>query len=722
MRRKAGSRKKERVRVNWTNDNPPQIRKHIGFVDSWEDSFTMTVEEFEDTLERQRQSKTSTHPFIAPSPQYPPFREQQNFNQEAPAKRRKIEDPIPDIQYVSTSQGDLLTPSEVTNLFITPDVSDAAIQPPVYWTPLPATSSLLCQDTYPISSEKKVAESMDQKGRIWWRDSDSSVFEYYFSPEIESLPSLEDIGDSAEIIEISDDEAISSLQSLTDESTHNAAGEKEAEQEKIAPKSTIKKSSHKQHSFFSSKEKGKEKVKDSPEHEETMKLMEDLGIDNMTPEDYIPTDLDKPYLVYVGKVDVLKSFGGRGLFAKQDIPADTRIGAYTGESFASKEEFDTHLSEHPDKNNKYAMDIGKKVVDAAVKGNFTRYANFSDSQENIFFQLDIVKKRKVVTLITKRAISKGEQILVNYNEHKSEISESYCFLNPEDGCNSAQELYRKSVQHYSLLQIDPKIELLKLEKGEYLYASSIGKLIFANKSLPRKITGPVDLLFLRANLQHEILDFDKADTFTPLMLACYRGQLGNVRVLIKHKANVNRQQHSSGNCPLFFALEGYAEQTSASKKRLYFKIITHLIGHGAKIHCHDRRDMTFIHKAVATLSTEDFKNLASFLHQKHRKSFTCSFNYINVDNLDHVLYCLSIKSLDKAKILLDLHPKSFKENCNRRNKEETIWYVEAFQKIIQAYDESEKEMLLDLLNSYDAPAELVNMLNATHTQQNSPAF
>ncbi|CEG56864.1 Dot/Icm T4SS effector AnkI/LegAS4 [Legionella fallonii] len=690
------------MRVIWSDDEPSTLQKFNYLNHKWEDSFSIMVSDFDRIVEeQQQQNKTSTAPpFKEPLPQHP-ILGQQHFKQQPPTKRSKIEEPISSIPS-APSQVFPFTPSEIANLFATPD---ELIQPPIYWTPLPASST----DTF--QKPEHLAESMEQGEGYWCGDKYNSAFGGYPFQKIFS-----------EVIEISDDEETDLLSPLTDEKSLDAAGEKEDEQPKIATKSTDNASATTKHSFFSSKQKGKEKVKDCPEYEEKMKLMEELGIDNMTPEDYIPTDLDKPNLVYVGKVDLLKNFGGRGLFAKQDIPANTCIGVYTGERFASKEEFDTYLSEHPDKNNNYAMNVGKKVVDAAVKGNFTRYANFSDSQENAFYQLDIVNEKTVVTIITNRAIKKDEQILVNYNEYKPEISESYCFLNPEDGCHSAQELHCNNGQHYSLLPIDSPIELLKLEKDECLYAASIGKLVFANKPLPKKITCPVDLLFLRTNSQHDILDFDKADTFTPLMLACYKGQLANVQTLMKHKANVNRQQHSTGNCPLFFALAGYAEQTSASKKALYLKILTHLIDHGANILTHDRHDMTFIHKAIATLSTEDFKSLVSFLHKKHRKNFTRSFDYITVDDFDNVLYCLSIKSLDKAEILLNQYPKSFKENCNRKNKEETIWYVEAFQKIIQDYNESEKEMLLVLLNKYNAPAELIDMLNVTQTRQNSPIF
>ena len=75
------------------------------------------------------------------------------------------------------------------------------------------------------------------------------------------------------------------------------------------------------------------------------------------------------------------------VYARQNIPKHTCIGIYNGEEFATKRQYDTYLKKHPNKNNSYAMEVSDKIIDSAIKGNFTRYANFSGTQDNAFYRL-----------------------------------------------------------------------------------------------------------------------------------------------------------------------------------------------------------------------------------------------------------------------------------------------------------------------------------------------
>lgn len=700
-------RKREKVRVIQSNG---ELRKFLFFQDTnWDDSFLMFVDEFEDIVYRQEQNKKST------APAAPQYLIQDNYIEPSSSKRHQKMAPLPEIAPMPEPGAFGFTKSDLARLFSTP----APMQQMPCWTIVPGSSAFSYSNLYPVTSAPM------ERPQDYYQEAEVYI-PYDSLPDQQPLPSLEDIGDSDEqekkvdVVDLTEEEEelASALYSLTDENNHDAV-----DKEKEHPETTASR----QHSFFSSRGKGKERIQDTPTplsetHKEKLRIMQELGIDNMTPEDYIPSPLDKNNLVFVDKVDVLKGFDGRGLFAKEDIPAGTCIGVYTGKVFASKKLYDQYLAEHPSENNNYAMNLGSQIVDGAIQGNFTRFGNYSDVQDNASFQPKYIKGKKMVVVVTTKNIRRGHQILINYNEYQPEISRNYRFLNPEDKPRSAQELYDRKSRHYELVHVDQTIELLKLEKDEALYASSIGQLVLANKPLPKKLRSPVDRPFLRTNSQHEIVDFDKADVFTPLMLACYLGQFGNVQTLVKHRANVDRQQHESGNCPLFFALEGYATQTTITKRRTYLRIITHLIDHDANIATHDRKDRTFLHKAASILSTKDFESLIGHLHQKHSKDFTQLFNYVDEDNFDIVLYCLSIKALDKAKMLLELRPKSFNENCIRRSKEYIDWYCQAFQQAIEHYDEHEKENLLELLQLYDAPEVLVDMLNIPPIRETSPAF
>lgn len=752
-------RKREKIRAIWSNENPAKLRKFINFVDHWEDSFQMDSEEFYTKIAQQELNK---EPTVSLS-QHP--MQNGHVASASSTKRHKIET-ASEIEYVNNHHPFGYSPEVVAE--------PIPRQEMVRWPQLPNQFTFSYQSSYSMINESVARKEGYRAQEVVRSGTESLPYQYflpkqahlpsledisdpgvhgvaylppqYFLPEQTPLPSLEDIGDSdtqeassgiAYLLPqyfLSELASLPSLEDIGDSDIEEKKGNEEEElaevllslndknntdsevtQEIIAPR---------QYSIFSSLEKEKQSIRDIPEpmseeHKEKVKIMEKLGIDNMAPQDYIPSSLDKNDLVYVSPVDVLKGFHGRGLFAKKDIPAGTCIGAYTGRVFNSQKEYAKYLKENPEQNNSYAMTLGKKIVDASIMGNQTRYANYSDTQDNASYQPRMIRRKRVAAIVTTKLIPKGQPVLVDYNLSSPP---NYRFLNPEDKSCSAQEKFRKKSKDYELLPVEQKIESLSIEAGEYLYASSVGKLVFKNKSLPKKLKSAADRLFLRTNSQQEILDFDKADTFTPLMFACYLGHFGNVQTLVKHQTNVNRQQHDSGKCPLFFALEGYAANTNTNKRKNYLQIMTHLINNKANIFAHDRKQMTFIHKAISTLSTKDFKTLVRFLNKNYKKDFTSSFHYINEDNFDIVLYCLSIKSLDKAEILLELHPQSFKENCIRQSKNYVALYCETLQKATEHYDESERKRLLELLQYYDAPAVLIETLTIPPTRQNSPVF
>lgn len=454
-------------------------------------------------------------------------------------------------------------------------------------------------------------------------------------------------------------------------------------------------------------------MKESRKSSIKKKFLSDLGIDNMKPMDYISSALDQTDLVVVGSIDLLKKQEGRGLFATKNIPAGTCIGIYTGVVFDSQKEFELYFEENSDANNAYTMDVGTKVVDAADQGNFTRYINFSDSQFNTIFVEGTHNRSKVAKVITTKDIFEGEQFLIDYNQYCEDFSQKYFFLNPEDGQNSAKEVQEIYSEHYTLMKMNIDIEAVQLKKNDHLYATSIGNVILQNGSLSQLDEMPdlatADLPFLKTNKVKVILDFDEVDNFTPLMLACYAGQLENVAWLLQHKVNVNRQQHHSGKCPLFLALEGYAN-AAIDDKAIFVKIITLLINNKANILVHDRADMTFLHKAISVLSTKDFKTILTLIQKQEHIVFSDLFTYIDENDLDILLHCFKNKSFDKAKILLDLFPSYFIESS--KNKEQKLFCKEEYKNAIKDYDEEDREVLLKLLSNknYKVPSELLEEL------------
>ena len=65
----------------------------------------------------------------------------------------------------------------------------------------------------------------------------------------------------------------------------------------------------------------------------------------------------------------------------------------------------------------------------------------------------------VIQVVTKREIPEGQQILIDYNEYKPEMSEKYYFLNHEDNGDSALRLYQDNQIHYELFSVSQKLSL-----------------------------------------------------------------------------------------------------------------------------------------------------------------------------------------------------------------------------------------------------------------------
>ncbi|WP_172653468.1 Dot/Icm T4SS effector AnkI/LegAS4 [Legionella fallonii] len=474
--------------------------------------------------------------------------------------------------------------------------------------------------------------------------------------------------------------------------------------------------------FFSTprKEKNGEDI-ESPNIEK--QLLADLGIDNMKPEEYIPSLLDQPQLVAVKRVNLLKKHNGRGLFAKTFIPAGTCLGLYTGTVFANQKEFDEYFESNPLADDSYTMKVGSKFVDAVTQGNFTRYANFSDTQDNAEFKRGTLHGSVVTKVVTTKDIQAGSAILINYREYREEISQKYFFLNPEDSDISAGELHQNYSDHYTLMTILIDINVFNLSEKDKLYATEVGRIVLENESLSqldeeRLDISTFDLPYLKRGALEEILDFDddKADAFTPLMYACYNGQFDNVQWLVNHNVNVNRQQNHSGNCPLFLALEGYA-QAKTNEKTTYLRILQFLIRSGANILTHDRADMTFVHKAISVLSDKDFKVIMMVIIKGEPNILADLFSYLDQDNFDVILRCIKNEEIAKVRILLDLYPNYFQTNFNKVNRQAKETAFNEFKLAISELQDDVNESLIEVLSckEYKAPKKLLEELVSTNT-------
>lgn len=425
------------------------------------------------------------------------------------------------------------------------------------------------------------------------------------------------------------------------------------------------------------------------------KDLDNLGVQNFDAKNYIPSALDRTDLVTVQPVALLVESQGQGLFAKKEIPEGTCIGIYTGLIYTS-EEFQEYLDQNPGADKNYAMSVGGDWVDAAQKGNFTRYMNFSDTQYNVAFVKGKNNHKTVVKVIALKNIPQGHQILVDYNTYEPNASQHYFFMNPEDNETDSYAIYEAHKTRYKMMRVRKTISPLRLVVGQDIVLTKIAECVLKNISLKvsSRLFNPADadLPCFLVDTDNTLFNFNQADVITPLMIACYYGHQDNVKWLVNAKANIDRQQNHSGNCPLFFALEGYYGATDKSK---HFEIIEFLIDNNVNMTVHDREDKIFLHKALPVLSNGHFTSVLAQLSVRDPEDLNALFNFVDHNNEDIVLQCLRIKDFDKFAILLDANPGYFLKNLAPSKKID----IRLFLAIVNDYSEQDRQHLLDLIRT-----------------------
>ena len=490
-------------------------------------------------------------------------------------------------------------------------------------------------------------------------------------------------------------DSMDKLNLSSDEDTFSLRGEGHA----VHPRGVVKYRTHKTlKSSLASVDPKKQQAIDS------------LGIKNLSVANYISSTLDKPKLFSVKPLNLLKSTGSYGLFSKQFIHRGTRIGEYTGKKYSLKS-FRKHLISDKEADSNYAMTVGSSIIDAGVVGNFTRYINFSDSQSNVEFQGSNLNGEEIAVVVATKPIFPGQQLLVDYNVYDPIVSQSYYFLNPQDNWQSTAEIYAENKENYTLLPSPVSLPPLSLKAGEPLYVTRIGHCVINQEYIAersQRFDSQVNLPYLKLVRETDILDATEADLYTPLMVACYTGQVTNAQWLIKHGANVDQQQNHSGNCPLFFALEGYRREKRV--KNNYLEIIKLLIKHQANVKVHDREDKTFLHKAVSLLTPEALYSVMQSLPG----DLSELYSFIDKNGQDILIYCIDNKLIEQASILFSFYPKYTDEifvqgTCQQRklNKSE-------FKSAIRSYSREEKEAFLSHLENLgiildDAVREELNL-------------
>ncbi|MFW6233477.1 MAG: SET domain-containing protein, partial [Nanoarchaeota archaeon] len=106
----------------------------------------------------------------------------------------------------------------------------------------------------------------------------------------------------------------------------------------------------------------------------------------------------------------------KGLFAKKNIPKNTKILQYGGELINKKESEKRILNtydeaeEDPERGENYVFDLNDKYdIDGDFDWNLAKYANHSCDENAEFTEID-----GEIWIVSSRDIKKGEEITIDY--------------------------------------------------------------------------------------------------------------------------------------------------------------------------------------------------------------------------------------------------------------------------------------------------------------------
>ena len=260
-------RKIEYVKVTRSNETG-EIKKFVPFSDYEHDSFTVSKDEFEAIIRKQQWNKHSEeNPIVIIDDEPIPVKKQKlNSNENAPLIQSTP---------ARSELNSILSQEDLMRIFQLP--YDYPQQPSI-WDVVPpnqySSKFFEAEVNLPLANKEPLTILVD-----------------------------DDSSPTTALAEQMDDSK--------NEFSKRAPVPEESLQDKEATPAPCQHSTSRDISFFQSKRK-RNNVSIS-RHKKNQKILEELGIEDMLPEHYIPSAGGKSHLVYVGKVDLLKSFGGHGL-------------------------------------------------------------------------------------------------------------------------------------------------------------------------------------------------------------------------------------------------------------------------------------------------------------------------------------------------------------------------------------------------------------------------
>lgn len=274
---------------------------------------------------------------------------------------------------------------------------------------------------------------------------------------------------------------------------------------------------------------------------------------------------NNPIKLRIAEVAAIEGKYNLGVYARQYIKKGDVIGYYKGKNVKSGEVFD----------RKFLMIMNKnQQLDATCIFNWTRFLNHSSFSCNCYFA-ESNDGRAIQVL---KNIKEGEQLLVDYGgSYVFDINIVY--LHPTDNDLSYEEKVAAN-KGYELLKITkdtvPLSSMKKIfdfDDCDEIYLTKLHKQVLFPKLQTEFNKGEVNeeevdlpCYFLKnkkySSIQQQV---------TPLMFACYKGLIKEVKYLLKHNADPLRNTLHGGHNSLIFTILGTAENNT---KKEIFKLLT----------------------------------------------------------------------------------------------------------------------------------------------------
>ena len=361
---------------------------------------------------------------------------------------------------------------------------------------------------------------------------------------------------------------------------------------------------------------------------------------------------------YVTEFPYLK--GQLCFIAKEDYYFDENDPVYLGIYHGDE------LTEQPE-DTTFVFQMGRKFIDGGPLGNFLRWINHSEYENNVEAVLAMVlingEKKQVILYKLKNSVLKGQQVLVNYgNDYFVNIKQ--LFFSPDDNDENVEELFSKNRKQYSknkLISNHEHKNKIKDNNSSYYVSVVIECMIKGMDELRKYLYSMkninLDLPFLEVTTQGELLPMEQQSKLTPLMYAALTGNLAAFGMLLEFGANIKRRQIFTGHTALFYVVSGNGSD------QIKQAMISLLIKHKINLTAQDCDGLTIFHWCV---KNNDF---ATLMFLCRTVSGNKILDYINNEGLCVVIYALALDKKEMFAYLIGRYKKKLVEDGEELSKE-----------------------------------------------------